>query len=203
MTKQPPFALNAAAIPGKACIRADDAVARNHDRNRIGAIGKANSASGVRAPKLSRQRAITQRRPRPNAAQCRPDLLLKRRASCRNRNRIDRGQVSREITGKWPPNCRRRLAPRQDKIASVLAIMQPQELPHSGFEVMKVENPQTLFGIMDKQHRPDRALNRVDKERLRRHRYYPLNWGGLSLSPHRPSIGVAPHKRATAAMPPL
>jgi hypothetical protein len=87
--------------------------------------------------------------------------------------------------------------------------MQPEELPHAGFEVMKVESPQTFFGIMDKEHRPGPALDPVDKERLRRHqvghRDCPLSWRGrpLSLSPDRPSRGVEPHRLATVAMPPL
>ena len=35
MSEQPPFAVDAAAIAGKACIRADDPVARNHDGDRV------------------------------------------------------------------------------------------------------------------------------------------------------------------------
>ena len=48
MGEQPPFAVDAAAIAGKACIRADDPVARNHDGDRVGAVGT-DGASGVRA----------------------------------------------------------------------------------------------------------------------------------------------------------
>ena len=59
MSEQPPFAVDATAIARKACIRADDAMARNHDGNRVGAVGKADGASRVRASQLSRQRAIT------------------------------------------------------------------------------------------------------------------------------------------------
>jgi hypothetical protein len=42
--------------------------------------------------------------------------------------------------------------------------MQPQEIPHACFEVMKIESSQTLFGIVNKKHRSDRAFEPVDKE---------------------------------------
>jgi len=52
---------DAAAISGKTSISADDAVARNHNGNRVSAIGRANRTDGFRAAQLSRQRPITQR----------------------------------------------------------------------------------------------------------------------------------------------
>ena len=45
MSEQPAFALDPATIAGKAAIGADNAVARNHDADRVGAIGKANGAN--------------------------------------------------------------------------------------------------------------------------------------------------------------
>ena len=54
MSEQPPFAVDATAIARKACIRADDPMARNHDGDRVGAVGEADGASGVRASQLSR-----------------------------------------------------------------------------------------------------------------------------------------------------
>ena len=38
---------------------------------------------------------------------------------------------------------------------------------HAYFEVMKIESSQTLFGIVNKKHRSDRAFELVDKQRSR------------------------------------
>ncbi len=58
MNEQPPFAVAAAAIAGKARVRADEPMARNHDGDWVRAVGKADGANRFRASQLLRQCAI-------------------------------------------------------------------------------------------------------------------------------------------------
>ena len=90
MNKQPALPADPAAISGETPISTDDAVARNHNGNRVRAVGQANSTDRFRAPQLTRQRPITQRGSRSDRSKCRPNLALKGRASGRHGNGVDR-----------------------------------------------------------------------------------------------------------------
>jgi hypothetical protein len=94
MNKQPALPADPAAISGETSIRTDDAVARNHNGNRVCAIGQANSTDRFRAPQLPRQRPITQRGSRSDRSKCRPNLALKGRASGRHGNGVDREEIA-------------------------------------------------------------------------------------------------------------
>ncbi len=77
MNEQPSFAVDAAAIAGKAGIRADDPMARNHDGDWVRAVGKPDGANRFRASELLRQCAIRERRPWTNFPKRCPDFTLK------------------------------------------------------------------------------------------------------------------------------
>jgi hypothetical protein len=83
------FAIDSAAVAGKAGICADDPVARNHDGNRVRTIGKADGTKRFRASQLSRQPSITERRPGSDLSQSRPNFPLKESASGGDRNGIE------------------------------------------------------------------------------------------------------------------
>src|SRR5262249_49398443 len=106
VNEQPALPADAAAVSGKTSISADDPVARNHNGNRVCGIGQADCADGFRAAQLSRQRAITQRCTGLDRSECRPNLALKRGASGRDRDRIDRAEIAREVVADRPPNWR-------------------------------------------------------------------------------------------------
>jgi hypothetical protein len=84
VNKQPALPADPAAISAETPISTDDAVARNHNGNRVRAVGQANSTDRFRAPQLTRQRAITQRRSGSDRPECRPNLALKGRASAQD-----------------------------------------------------------------------------------------------------------------------
>src|SRR3954454_12825860 len=97
MNKQPALPADPAAISGETPISTDDAVARNHNGNRVCAVGQANSTDRFRAPQLTRQRPITRRRSGSDLLECRPTLALKGRASGRHGNGVDREEIAYEI----------------------------------------------------------------------------------------------------------
>ena len=94
MNKQPALPADPAAVSGETPISTDDAVARNHDGNRVRAVGQANSTDRFRAPQLTRQRPITHRRSGSDRPECRPNLALKGRASGRHGNGVDREEIA-------------------------------------------------------------------------------------------------------------
>ena len=61
MREQPTLAMQAAAITGEALVRADDAMAGQDDRDRIGAVGGADGAHGFRQADFRGERAVTRR----------------------------------------------------------------------------------------------------------------------------------------------
>src|SRR5215469_8048229 len=61
VNEQPPLPADAAAVSGETSISADDAVAWNHNGNRVCGTGQGDRADGFRAAQLSRQRPIAQR----------------------------------------------------------------------------------------------------------------------------------------------
>ena len=94
MNKQPALPADPAAVSGETPISTDDAVARNHNGNRVRAVGQANSTDRFRAPQLTRQRPITHRRSGSDRPERRPNLALKGRASGRHGNGVDREEIA-------------------------------------------------------------------------------------------------------------
>ena len=54
MSEQPPFAVDSTAIAAKVCVGADDAVARDHDRDGVGTVGEADGADRLGISELFR-----------------------------------------------------------------------------------------------------------------------------------------------------
>ena len=172
MKQQPALPADPAAVSGKTPISADDSVARNHNGNWVCAVGQANRTDGFRAAQLSRQRPITQRGSGFDRSECRPNLALKRRASGRDGNRIDRIEIAQEILAERPPNCRRCGAIFYREVMSFRSVMEPEKTPHARLEVVKVQSAHMSFAIMDEKQCSDRALEAICVQSLLR------SWGG-------------------------
>src|SRR5579863_2950466 len=83
--KQPALALDSATIAGERSVRADHAMARDYDPNRICAIGKPNGTNCGRTANSFSKLRIGDCRATANLAQRMPHLPLKRRAAGFNR----------------------------------------------------------------------------------------------------------------------
>src|SRR5487761_195854 len=103
MCEQPAFAFKAAAIAGQRTVGTDHTVARNHDRNGIGAISETHGPNGFRPPEPHREFAVTDRPSGRNSAQRRPDLALKRGPRRFHAEVVDGRYVTREISFKRAP----------------------------------------------------------------------------------------------------
>src|SRR5437879_5745805 len=68
------------AVASQLAIRANDAMARDHDGNRIGSIGQANRTACLRITDPSREFPVRDRLAVRNFLKFAPDPLLKRRA---------------------------------------------------------------------------------------------------------------------------
>src|SRR5262249_31584707 len=77
--EQPSLALDPAAIARERAIGADDAMAWDHEADRIGAVGVADRAHRPRTAEFCGERAVAQRRARRDAGEPRPDSALERR----------------------------------------------------------------------------------------------------------------------------
>src|SRR5262245_2303712 len=145
-------------------------MARNHNGDRVCRIGQANRAHGFRAAQLSRQRPITQRRTGLDRSECRPNLALKRSASGRDGDRIDRAEIAQEVIADRTPNCPGCGAVLYSEVLSFRAVMQPKKMPHARLEVVKVQSAHMSFAIMDEKQCADRALEAICVQGLWRYR---------------------------------
>ena len=161
MNKQPALTADPATVSGETPISTDDAVARNHNGNRVCAVGQANSTDRFRAPQLTRQRPITHRRSGSDRPECRPNLALKGRASGRHGNGVDREEIAKEIVVGRAANFGRCGAILYDEVTSFRGVMKPQKTPHARLEVVKVQSAQMPFAIMDEKQCPDRGLEAI------------------------------------------
>ena len=76
MLQQPTLAVEPAAVARQAAVRADHAVARHDDRDRVAAVGGADRAGAVRPPDLPGDLAIAARLAVRDREQRLPDVLL-------------------------------------------------------------------------------------------------------------------------------
>jgi len=177
VNEQPALPADTAAISAKTSISTDDPMARNHNGNRVCGIGQANRTDRFQAPELTRQRPITQRRSGLDRSEFRPNVALKRRASGRHGNRVDREEIAQEIVVHRAADCGRCCTILYSEVISFRSIMKPEETPHPRLEVEKVQGAHMSFTIMDDNQCSDRALEAICVQDLRRywgrHRHCP------------------------------
>src|SRR5262249_55930861 len=98
MLQQPALALKSAAIFYQRSVGADQAMAGDHDADRICAIGVTDRAHRSGHLELRRQRAITHRAARRYRRQCRPDPALERRSCNAPSDGAEAVEVTLEIS---------------------------------------------------------------------------------------------------------
>src|SRR6185312_598389 len=96
--EKPALALEAAAIAGQRTVAADHAMAWHDQADRVLPVGESDGAHCIRLADLLCQRAIGRGCSACDLAQRIPDLELERRARKRDLQRIDRGDVTSEIS---------------------------------------------------------------------------------------------------------
>ena len=177
MNEQPALPADAAAISGEASIGTDESVARNHNGNRVCAVGQTNRTDRFRVPQLTRQCSITQRCAGLDRSECCPNLALKRSASGCDRDSIDRAEIAREVVADRAPNCCGCGTVLYREVMSFRSVMESKETPHARLKVVKVQSTHMPFAIMDEKQCSERALEAICVQGLRRyrggHRHYP------------------------------
>ena len=97
MREQPPLSRHTAAIPGQRSIGADHAMARNDDRNRIRAVGRADGPTGPGPAYCRCDFSIAFRLAGRDLSQRAPNCALERRAASRRPHFVERGKVAVKI----------------------------------------------------------------------------------------------------------
>ena len=121
MVQQPPLARKAAAEPGERPIRADHAMTRHHDGNRICPISSADRAAGTLAAEIRGELPVTYRSPRRNRTERGPHFTLKRGPGGGGRDIPERINVTIEIGCQRPREGNRRCAVVERAVAIVSA----------------------------------------------------------------------------------
>src|SRR4030095_9140451 len=93
----PALAFEPAAIAGERTVRADEAMAWNHDADRVGAVREADRTHRQRTLQPLRQPPIAQGGPRWDFPQGAPHSALERRAAGLDGNLVDGLQFACEI----------------------------------------------------------------------------------------------------------
>src|SRR4051794_18186970 len=93
VVEQCALGVQAAGVPGQGAVRADHAVARRDDRDRVAAVGAADGAGDAR--QLAGELAVGDRLAVRDLAQPRPDGALERRAALGQRQ-VERGALAGE-----------------------------------------------------------------------------------------------------------
>src|SRR3569832_1458591 len=161
-------------------------MARDDQADRVLSVGEADGAYRIGLADLLRERAIRRGGSGYDPAQCIPDLELERRASERNLERIDRGDVAIEI------------ALQHRNVTEVVFLFGQRyfaiALPERGLPAMcrifPIEKAQRAFRIGYKNSFAERCRHSLEDESL----------GFSHLRPPQPtSSGAARHRHATAA----
>src|SRR5579863_10304803 len=98
MRQQPAFALDAAAVAGQRPISADHAMARHHDADRVGPVGRPNRANRTGPSEFRSQRAVAERLAWRDRREAGPYRALERRAGGTTLDRRETSEVAIEIT---------------------------------------------------------------------------------------------------------
>src|ERR1700733_4092508 len=104
MREQPSLAFKAAAIFDQRAVGADQAMAGQHNADRVGTVGMADRAHRAGPVELRGQRAITHGAAGWNFWQRAPDLALERRAGDAPFDRIQTIEIAFEISRECPSN---------------------------------------------------------------------------------------------------
>src|SRR5579859_1513473 len=97
VSQQPLLAFDPPGVAGQSGIRANNAMTRQHNRNRIERVCSSNGAIRCRLSKFRRQLAVAHRRSHWNSAQRPPDLLLEGRTPSTHRDSVQAAIIACEI----------------------------------------------------------------------------------------------------------
>jgi hypothetical protein len=95
--EKPSFLVDAEGVSGERPIRADDAMTRHDDRDRVRPVGRANRARRVRRSDGASDVSVGGGGPGGNLPQRIPNALLKVGPASRKLERIERAYVSIEV----------------------------------------------------------------------------------------------------------
>src|SRR5215207_10009892 len=99
--EQRPLALEPAAVADERAVGADDAVARDDDRDRVAAVGETDRAHGARVAELVGERTVGRRLAVGDLEQQRPHALLEGRSG-RAELELELRALAGEVLGELP-----------------------------------------------------------------------------------------------------